>query len=72
MKTPRTEVDHRAVVPVPISDAAEHAAGLELARVFQLRRSRTHADRFDTTHGNKTAVGLARTAAAILSGFAKP
>ena len=44
------------------------ARGAKLARVFKLKRDRGNPDRFVTTYGAKTALGLARTAEGILDG----
>jgi len=45
----------------------EFERGEEIARVLMLKRDPEHKDRWQTTHGSKTSIGLARTMQGILS-----
>jgi hypothetical protein len=46
--------------PIAPQDQADHDLGLELIRVLRLKRKRDNG-RIETTHGDKTPCGLART-----------
>ena len=48
---------------------ADHEIGLEMIRVLKLRRKRDNG-RVETTHGDKTPCGLARTVRSIDPGHA--
>jgi hypothetical protein len=48
---------------------ADHAIGLEMIRVLNLRRKRDNG-RVETTHGDKNPCGLARTVRSIDPGHA--
>ena len=48
---------------------ADHEIGLEMIRVLKLRRKH-HCGRIDTTHGDKTPCGLARTVRGLDPGHA--
>lgn len=43
------------------SDEAKALMGANVARILQLRRDREHRDRFQTTWGSKTALGIFHT-----------
>ena len=49
-----------------IDVVTELAIGARLADVLQLRRDREHKDRWQTTAGNKTDLGIYRTIVAII------
>lgn len=49
-----------------MNEEQEREAGAELARVLKLRRDTDHKDRWQTTHGTKTDLGLWRTIAGIV------
>ncbi len=49
------------------TDEQAEIIGAELARVLQLQRDEDHPDRWQTTGGNKTNKGIARTVSAIIT-----
>lgn len=57
----------------PLSEEEETKRGLEIVRVFNLKIAkddngkRYNPDRFYSTHGNKTALGVFRTMKGLLS-----
>jgi hypothetical protein len=53
--------------PVQTQDEADHALGLEIIRVLQLKRKRDNG-RIETTHGDKNPCGLARTVRHLSAG----
>lgn len=51
-------------------EAEERSRGAIIAKVLQLKRSREYPDRYETTQGTKTDLGLFRTVQAIIEGKA--
>ena len=56
----------------PLTEAEQTARGQEIARVLQLKPARDNGrrykpERFNTTHGTKTALGLYRTLERLLA-----
>ena len=52
--------------PEEIDDATAEKIGAALAKVLQLRKSKEHKDRWETSCGDKTNIGLYRTVYNVL------
>jgi hypothetical protein len=65
-KKARAELEAEQAEQAKAAELIEIHKGEEIARVLQLRRSTEHPDRWNTTHGTKTSLGLARTLRGLL------